>query len=167
MAEGFFDCNEFIIFAQGELYSILVVLAFDRVSLSTLFLSIVEPVISAFLRLRTGMTLFATAEYLREIRVSLKIAVPERAKVEAFSREISFDVFDSLVYFLKPFKNFMSKLKLCVFDLPLGLALVVKITPSFIFLEFFLFFFNSSPVSFSPRLYLFHVFFSNSFFSYI
>ena len=76
MAEAYFDCSDFITFAQGEIYSVLVVLAFDRVSLSTLFLSPVEPVRFASLRLRIGITLFATTECLRKIIVSLEIAVP-------------------------------------------------------------------------------------------
>ena len=60
----------------GSFFLVCVVLAFDRVSLSTLSLSTVEPVLSASLRLSIGFTLFATTECLREVRVSLTIAVP-------------------------------------------------------------------------------------------
>tara|TARA_B110000285_G_C14795309_1_gene454954 strand:+ start:202 stop:363 length:162 start_codon:yes stop_codon:yes gene_type:complete len=50
--------------------------AFLRVGMSVLFLSIREPVLSAALKLVVGVTLVATAECIREISVSMIIAVP-------------------------------------------------------------------------------------------
>ena len=83
MAEGYSGCNEFIIFAQGELDSNCSKIAcrfkYDAtvyIPLSLLFLSIVAPVAVASPRLVPGMTFFATTECLREISVSLIVAVP-------------------------------------------------------------------------------------------